>query len=96
MPGELPTIEDITLQTSVEDIVLAGTGRITKWSRVRLGAGGLDAKLVLDNDYLRILDLMSVGQEEWEVVAALRSTKTVAIHRRYQPDARSIASLNHC
>ena len=29
------------------------------------------------NDYLEVLDRMSVGQEEWEVVAALRSPRTV-------------------
>jgi hypothetical protein len=78
VPGPLPTEEEITLDMSVEDIVREGLCRVTSWSRVRNGSGEPDSRLVLVGDYLQVLDRMSVGQEEWEVVAALRSPKTVS------------------
>jgi len=78
IPGELPTIEEIILESSIEDIAQRGIARVTSWSRVLHGLGGLGTRLVLSNGYLEILDRMNVGQEEWEVVAALRAPKTVS------------------
>jgi len=78
VPGELPTIEEIVLESSIEDIAQRGIARVTSWSRVMHGIGGLETRLVLSNDYLETLDRMNVGQEEWEVVAALRAPKTVS------------------
>jgi hypothetical protein len=78
VPGELPTIEEIVLESSIEDIAQRGITRVTSWSRVMHGIGGLETRLVLSNDYLETLDRMNVGQEEWEVVAALRAPKTVS------------------
>ena len=78
VPGELPTIEEIVLESSIEDIAQRGIARVTSWSRVLHGIGGLETRLVLSSDYLEILDRMNVGQEEWEVVAALRAPKTVS------------------
>ena len=75
--GELPTFEDITLDMSVEDMVLAGVQRVTSWSRVNAGCASDKTGFMLAPDYLSILDRMSVGQEEWEVVSALGSPRTL-------------------
>ena len=77
-PGELPTIEDITLDRSVEDLVFAGVRRVTSWTRVRDGCGGINARLVLKAEYLAVLDKMSVGAEEWELISLLKQPKSVA------------------
>jgi hypothetical protein len=76
--GELPTIEEITLNRTVEDLIFAGVRRVTSWSRVRSGCGGLGARLVLLPEYLSILDKMSVGAEEWELISLLRQPKSLA------------------
>ncbi|HEX4823705.1 MAG TPA: DUF4388 domain-containing protein [Candidatus Polarisedimenticolaceae bacterium] len=75
--GELPTIEEITLHRSVEDLVFAGVRRVTSWTRVRDGCGGLGARLVLKPQYLAVLDRMSVGPEEWELISLLKTPKSV-------------------
>lgn len=75
--GELPTIEDITLDASVEDLVATGIRRIDSWSRVREGCGGLEARLCLTPSYLAVLDRMQAGDAEWEIVARLRTPSTI-------------------
>jgi hypothetical protein len=75
--GELPTIEEITLHRSVEDLVFAGVRRVMSWTRVREGCGGLGARLALKPQYLAVLDRMSVGPEEWELISLLKSPKSV-------------------
>jgi hypothetical protein len=75
--GELPTVEEITLNRSVEDLVFAGVRRVTSWPRVRQGCGGLGARLVLQPQYLSVLDKMTVGPEEWELISLLKTPKTV-------------------
>ncbi|HZN54909.1 MAG TPA: DUF4388 domain-containing protein [Candidatus Polarisedimenticolaceae bacterium] len=75
--GDLPTIEDITLNRSIEELVFAGVRRVTSWSRVRDGCGGLGARLTLLSPYLSVLDKMSVGPEEWELISLMKSPKTV-------------------
>ncbi len=74
--GDLPTVEEITLALSLESLVAAGQRRITSWTRIREGCGGLDRSLSLTRDYLEVLDRMSVGTEEWEVVSFLRQPTT--------------------
>ncbi|HJQ98902.1 MAG TPA: DUF4388 domain-containing protein, partial [Candidatus Polarisedimenticolaceae bacterium] len=76
--GDLPTVEDITLDRSVEDLVFAGVRRVTSWTRVRDGCGGINARLVLRAEYLAVLDKMSVGAEEWELISLLKQPKSVA------------------
>lgn len=78
IPGDLPTIEDISLDRTVEDLVFAGVRRVTSWSRVRDGCGGINARLVLKAEYLAVLDKMSVGAEEWELISLLKQPKSVA------------------
>jgi hypothetical protein len=75
--GELPTIEEITLNRGVEDLIFAGVRRVTSWSRVREGCGGLGARLVLQPEYLSVLDKMCVGPEEWELISLLKAPKSV-------------------
>ena len=73
----LPTVEEITLNRTVEDLVFAGVRRITSWSRIRKGCGGLGARLVLLPRYLSVLDKMTVGPEEWELISLLKTPKSV-------------------
>jgi hypothetical protein len=77
LAGELPTIEEITLTRSLEDLIFAGVRRVTSWSRVRDGCGGLGARLVLQPEYLSVLDNMTIGPEEWELISLLKAPKTV-------------------
>ncbi len=77
LEGELPTVEEITLNRTVEDLVFAGVRRVTSWPRVRQGCGGLGARLVLLPRYLSVLDRMTVGPEEWELISVLKTPKTV-------------------
>ncbi len=76
-PGELPTIEEITLDISLEDLVLHAVRQVTSWSRIVRGAGGLDAWLALTPRYLEVLDHMNIGGDEWDVVASLGGPRTV-------------------
>ncbi|MBZ5637686.1 MAG: DUF4388 domain-containing protein [Acidobacteriia bacterium] len=76
--GELPTIEDIVLESSLEDLVSEGIRRVTSWSRVRAGCGGFaGSRLALTPGYLDVLDHMKVGADEWEVVSCLGAPKTL-------------------
>jgi hypothetical protein len=77
LEGELPTVEEITLNRTVEDLIFAGVRRVTSWPRVRQGCGGLGARLVLLPRYLAVLDRMTVGPEEWELISLLKTPKTV-------------------
>ena len=77
LAGELPTIEEITLTRTLEDLMFSGVRRVTSWSRVREGCGGLGARLVLLPDYLSVLDKMTIGPEEWELISVLKTPKTV-------------------
>jgi len=75
--GELPTIEQITLDRTVESLVFDGVRRVTSWSRVCGGCGGAGARMSLRPEYLSVLDRMSVGSDEWELVSILRTPKTL-------------------
>ena len=77
LAGELPTVEEITLTRSLEDLMFSGVRRVTSWSRVREGCGGLGARLVLLPEYLSVLDKMTIGPEEWELISLLKTPKTV-------------------
>ncbi|MBD3869303.1 MAG: DUF4388 domain-containing protein [Acidobacteria bacterium] len=72
MSGSLPTMEEITLDEPVEELVARGMERIGSWSRIREGLGGLDLILQLTPGFLEILDRMTIGPEEWEVISALK------------------------
>jgi Domain of unknown function (DUF4388) len=74
--GSLPTIEDITLEETLESLVAAGMRRVDSWSRVWRGCGGLEAALELRPTYLSILDSMQAGADEWQIVAALKAPRS--------------------
>jgi hypothetical protein len=74
--GALPTIEDITLEESLEALVAAGLRRIDSWSRVWRGCGGLETVLELRPAYLSVLDAMQAGADEWQIVAALKEPRS--------------------
>jgi hypothetical protein len=76
VPGELPTIEEITLDDTVETLVAHGLRRVNLWSLVRSGFGGIDRPLTLTPDFLNVLDRMDIGPEEWAVATALRDPST--------------------
>jgi hypothetical protein len=76
LSGELPTNEEITLDITLESLVVKGLRRITSWARVREGCGALDQPLQLTRSFLDVLDGMDAGPEEWQVITALRSSKT--------------------
>ena len=76
VPGNLPSVEDITLEADLDRLVAEGLRRVTSWSRVWRGCGGLEVTLELKPTYLSVLDAMSAGPEEWDVIAALKSPRT--------------------
>ncbi len=76
-PGELPTLEEVTLHGTVEDLVLQSVRQVHSWTRILRGVGGLDARLGVTPSYLDTLDRMSVGADEWDLVASLASPRTV-------------------
>jgi hypothetical protein len=76
--GELPTLEGITVDRSLEELVLEGVRRVTSWARIREGLGGLGTRLVLTPDYLSILDRMTVGPDDWALVARFRQPTSPA------------------
>lgn len=76
-PGELPTLEEITLDCSLEDLVAQAVRRIPSWSRALSGLGGLDTRLEVSPRYLDVLDRMTLGGDEWDVVALLARPRTV-------------------
>jgi len=77
VPGELPTLEGIIIDCSLEDLVFQAVRRVAEWSRILKGVGGLDAWLTLTPRYLEILDRTTIGADEWGIVAALGGPRTV-------------------
>lgn len=76
--GELPTIEEIVMEASLEDLVSEGLRRVTQWSRVQAGCGAdHDGYVGLTPDFLSVLDRMRVGADEWEVVSGLGEPRRI-------------------
>ena len=75
--GSLPTIEEITLEETLESLVAAGLRRVDSWTRVWHGCSGLEAALELRPSYLAVLDAMQAGADEWQIVATLKTPRTV-------------------
>jgi len=74
--GPLPSVEEITVDLSVEALIREGLRRVDSWSRIRKGCGGLGSILALTPDYLQVLDSMQAGEDEWQIVTALRTPRT--------------------
>jgi hypothetical protein len=76
LPGSLPSIEEITLDVTIETLLAEGLRRVTSWSRVREGCGDLESGLELTPSFLDVLDAMSAGPQEWQVVTLLKTPRT--------------------
>lgn len=76
VPGELPSMEEITLEPTPEALVAGGLRRVATWSRIRKGCGDPDRPLGLTPSYLDVLDAMRAGPEEWELINALKTART--------------------
>ncbi len=74
--GSLPSVEEITLNLEVAALVSEGTRRVTSWTRVIRGCGGVDQPLRLSPSYLGILDEMGAGPDEWEIANALKTPQS--------------------
>jgi hypothetical protein len=74
--GPLPHAEEITLHTRVGSLIAEGIRRVTSWTRLMKGCGGVDNPLCLTPRYLEILDSMDASVAEWEVCNALKSPQT--------------------
>ncbi len=70
--GELPTHEEIMLDSSIETLIAEGIRRVVSWARVIEGCAGMDHRLSLSETYLDVLDGLDAGAEEWKVINALR------------------------
>ncbi len=70
--GELPSHEEIMLETSIESLVAEGIRRVSSWARVMEGCAGMDHRLSLSEKYLDVLDGLDAGAEEWKVINALK------------------------
>ncbi len=64
------------LDRSIEATIASGVRRVSSWTRVVRGCGGIDQPMRLHPSYLDVLDAMDAGVGEWEVVAALKSSST--------------------
>jgi hypothetical protein len=74
--GPLPHAEEITLHTSAGSLVAEGVRRVTSWTRLLRGCGGVDNPLCLTPRYLEVLDEMEASVAEWEIVNVLKSPQT--------------------
>lgn len=74
--GELPSFESITMDRSLEDLILHGLRGVSSWPRIKEGCGGLASRLELTPGYLGVLDRMTVSAEDWELVTSLRSPRS--------------------
>ncbi len=74
--GPLPHAEEITLNSSVAALVAEGVRRVTSWTRLVRGCGGIDNPLCLTPRYLEVLDEIGAGGTEWQVVNALKSPQS--------------------
>lgn len=75
--GPPSVVEEITLTRTVEDLLVSGVRRVTSLSRVSDGCGGVRARLTLLPEYLAVLDKMTAGPEEWELISLLKTPKSV-------------------
>jgi len=74
--GELPSNEDITLDSDLAGLVAEGIKRVGSWTRVIRGCGGMDNPLTLTPGYLDILDAAGAGVAEWEIVNVMKTPQT--------------------
>jgi hypothetical protein len=76
VPGALPSDEEITIEADPARLVAEGLQRVTSWTRLLNGCGGLDHPLRLTPHHAGILERMGAGEAEWEVARAMQSPQT--------------------
>ncbi len=76
VPGLLPTSEGIRLDLDPASLIYEGIRRVSSWTQVIQGCGGVDNPLTLAPQHVAVLDAMGAGSDEWQVVDALRSPCT--------------------
>ncbi len=74
---ELPS-PSISLDVSLEGMLMEHIAYIDNWERVRKGCGELDTRLRITEHYLDIMDTIPVSKELWDVVSRLQNPMTVA------------------
>jgi hypothetical protein len=67
--GSDPETETITLKLSTANIILEGIRRITAWSRIERGVGGVEARYVRAEDYRDRLSEMTLTPEKLVLLA---------------------------
>ena len=75
--GDLPTLEGITLDRPVEELVLQGVRRVRDWGRICEGCGGLDTVLRPVESPSAALVGIELLPDEGEVLAALQVPRKV-------------------
>jgi hypothetical protein len=75
--GELPTLEEITLDGSVETLVLQGILRVERWPWIVDGLGDLRGTYRLRPDYLDCLDRTEIGPGEWDMISLLKEERSL-------------------
>jgi hypothetical protein len=71
IPGDLPSREVIVLRMSTADLIMEGIRRVTSWSRIRQGAGGLDQLYALAADANGTMSGMALAKEEVNLIATI-------------------------
>jgi hypothetical protein len=75
--GQLPSREVIVLRMSTGDLILEGIRRLERWSRIRLGVGGLDQRYALASDSATVMGGLSLNKDEVDLVAAIDGVLTL-------------------
>lgn len=85
---ELPSDEPVTLDWSVEDLIVAALESTESFRPVWNALGGLEAVFRLRPEYLERLDRMRLRTLAWEIVSALREDRTLReiLAGRAEPD----------
>lgn len=76
-PGDLPSREVIVLRMSTADLLMEAIRRVTQWSRIRVGVGGLEQKYTLSAAAARLIPDMTLPQEEHNLLAVIEENMNV-------------------
>lgn len=77
LDGEPPSREVIVLRRPSGDLIREGIRRIQKWSRIRVGVGGLSQRYTLSVDSAALMSGLNLQHEEVNLVGGLDGTMTL-------------------
>jgi hypothetical protein len=77
LPGELPTLEAITLDRPVGELILQGIRGVRDWDRVRAGCGDLDCRLGPAPWIREALTGIEMSPDEKSILALVEAPRTV-------------------